>query len=99
MGERRLPPRTAIRRRAIRRVLPARFDVYAPTTGSVRNVYEAISRKVREDQAHRVIVNLDGTTVTPSQLRKYLLENPIDRLKEFKVVYQGKISTLFPFRN
>jgi hypothetical protein len=75
------------------------FDVYAPTTGSVRNVYESIAEKVGEDQAHRVIVNLDGTTVTPSQLRKYLLENPIDRLKEIKVVYQGKISTLFPFRN
>jgi hypothetical protein len=75
------------------------FDVYAPLTADVKGVYSGMADKVSQGQAHRLIVNLEGTTVTPQQLRDYLMANPIANLKEVKVDYQGRLINLFPFLN
>jgi hypothetical protein len=75
------------------------FDVYASTAADARGVHNGIASKVGTGQAQRVVVNLKGTEVSPSELRQYLQQNPINNLKEIKVIDQsGKIVNFYPFQ-
>jgi hypothetical protein len=61
-------------------------------------VCREIGDKVSDNQAHRILVNLEGTDVTPSQLRQYLEKDPIDNLKEIILIDRsGNIKNFFPF--
>jgi hypothetical protein len=76
------------------------FDVYSPTTGKVKNVYDVIAAKTNTNQAHRIVLNLTRSDVSIRDLREYLKRNPISNLKEIIVEKErGKFYTLFPFQD
>jgi hypothetical protein len=61
---------------------------------------QEIATKISEGQAHRLVVNLKGSTVTGKALRDYLQQDPIANLKEIILIDQaGNISNFVPNRN
>jgi Contact-dependent growth inhibition CdiA C-terminal domain len=75
------------------------FDAYAPLSNTARGVHRGIADKINDNQAHRLVVNLRESSVTPSELRQFLQANPIANLKEIKVIDQdGRIVNFFPFQ-
>jgi Contact-dependent growth inhibition CdiA C-terminal domain len=76
------------------------FDVYAPKSETVKGVYDGIVNKVSEDQAHRIVVDLRDTDISPRALRDYLHDNEISKLREVILIDQdGRIRNFFPFKN
>jgi hypothetical protein len=74
------------------------FDVYSPTSATAAGVHQGIADKVGAGQAHRVVVNLSGTDVTPSQLRQYLESSPITNLREIILIDRaGRVTNFYPF--
>lgn len=66
---------------------------------SLHGVHDGIKKKVGSNQAHRIVLNLSETEVTPADLRQYLQNNPIAKLKEIILIDQsGKITNFFPFK-
>ncbi|WP_329728901.1 hypothetical protein [Archangium sp.] len=51
-------------------------DCYAPRTDKPLNILDTVASKVNDDQAARIVLNLDDSQVTLDALRKALLENP-----------------------
>lgn len=75
------------------------FDVYAPLSNTARGVQRGIADKINDNQAHRLVVNLRESGVTPSELRQFLQANPVANLKEIKLIDQsGNIINFFPFQ-
>jgi hypothetical protein len=73
------------------------FDAYAPTTSTAGGVYSGIEAKVAKGQAHRIVVNLGDTPVTPKQVQDALRENPIQGLQEVIIIdKQGGVHKTFP---
>ncbi|MCL2779878.1 MAG: hypothetical protein FWD73_17945, partial [Polyangiaceae bacterium] len=73
------------------------FDCYAPDTGTdVLNVYSKVAKKVHKSQADRIVLNLDDWGGHVENMRKQLVDYPIDGLKEVKIVKNGSVVDLYP---
>jgi hypothetical protein len=56
-----------------------------------------LSKKVSQDQADRIVLNMDDTSATTDQVADMLRRKPIADLKEIIVVKDGKVIPFFPF--
>lgn len=65
-------------------------DVYSPVTSSTISVLKTIDGKVKK-QASTIVVNLDDSVITISQLRDVLRLNPVQDLRKLYVVKNGEI--------
>ena len=72
------------------------FDVYSPTSPSVRNVSDEIAKKVGK-QARRILLNLNRAPFETGDIVKHLQENPIDDLIELMVYKEGQFGHYFPY--
>ena len=73
------------------------FDNYAPISNNVGKIRNKISKKVGDDQAPRIVVNLADTTVTADQIRARLLRDPVGGLEEvIAITRTGEIVQVFP---
>ncbi|XOF35016.1 MAG: hypothetical protein ACL93V_06925 [Candidatus Electrothrix sp. YB6] len=72
------------------------FDCLAPDTDNVDQVRKGISRKVNSEQADRIVLNLDDTSLEPSDISEMLRRKPKNGLKEVIGVKNGKITQIFP---
>lgn len=73
------------------------FDNYAPQTDNLDNIRVKLSKKVSEDQADRLVLNMSDTSATMDQVADMLRRKPIANLKEIIVVKDGKAIPFFPF--
>jgi uncharacterized protein YukE len=73
------------------------FDNYAPETAGLGNIRKRLSEKVSEDQADRLILNMNDTPRTMEEIASMLRRRPIANLKQILVVKDGKVIQLFPF--
>jgi hypothetical protein len=71
-------------------------DCYAPSTDNPRSIRDTIARKVNTEQADRIVLNLDDSRVTLDAIRKQLLEEPIDDLKELIIIKDRKLIPFYP---
>jgi hypothetical protein len=71
-------------------------DCYAPSTSEPFNIVRSIAKKVNEEQATRIVLNLDDSQVALEALRTMLLENPIAGLKEIIMLRGGRIVLVYP---
>jgi len=71
-------------------------DCYAPSTDKARNIRDNIAKKVNEEQAERIVLNLDDSPVTLEVIKKQLTENPIADLKELIIIKGGKLTRPHP---
>lgn len=69
------------------------FDCYSPQGANVRNIWSAVKKKT-EEQARRVIINLDDCTESMDDLANQFLDWSIDTLDELLITKNGKISRL-----
>jgi hypothetical protein len=75
------------------------FDAYSPTSDNVRTIFDTLSKKAGRDQAHRILLDLTHSDVSVRDLRQYLKENPISKLKEVIVEQQpGIFINFFPLK-
>jgi len=65
-------------------------DCYAPSTDKVSSIWGTIAGKVNKGQADRIVLNLEDSPVTVEAMKKHLLENPIDNLRELIIIKDGK---------
>jgi contact-dependent growth inhibition (CDI) system CdiA-like toxin len=72
------------------------FDCYAPETGNLDNVRDAISDKVAEGQADRIVLNLDDSLRLTDEIADILRRKPIGGLRELIVIRDGKVTPLIP---
>lgn len=77
------------------------WDCYAPRGTSTRTIHTAIRDKVGKSdadrQADRIILNLDGCSVSPDEIRARLKRSPIRGLQEIKIVKGGKVTQFYPW--
>jgi hypothetical protein len=73
------------------------FDNYAPATDSLDNIRTKLSKKVSEDQADRLVLNLDDTSRSMDDIADMLRRKPIADLKQILVVQDGRVIPFFPF--
>jgi len=71
-------------------------DCYAPSSDNPRSILDRVAKKVNEDQAARIILNLDDSQVQLEALKRQLVENPIVDLKEIIIVKRGKVIPFYP---
>jgi hypothetical protein len=73
------------------------YDCYAPNSSSVRNIATNVAKeKVRRDQADRIILNLDDTSVEIEAIKKQLVDWPISGLKEVIAIKNGSVVPVLP---
>ncbi len=73
------------------------FDCYAPSSPSARNIATNMeTQKVQRDQASRIILNLDDTSVTLDAMKKQLTDWTIPGLKKVIGIKAGTVVSLFP---
>jgi hypothetical protein len=73
------------------------FDNYAPSSNDLDNIRDQISKKVKGDQADRIVLNLDDCPRSIEDIRDVLERKPVGDLKEILVVRDGKIIPFYPF--
>ncbi len=73
------------------------FDNYAPQTDNLDNIRTKLSNKVSEDQADRLVLNLDDTSRSMADIADMLRRKPIADLKQILVVQDGTVVRFFPF--
>ena len=73
------------------------FDCYAPNSGNVDQIRKKLSRKISEEQAERLVLNLDDTPCTMDEVADVLRRRPIAGLKEVIVVEDGQVIPFYPF--
>jgi uncharacterized membrane protein YeaQ/YmgE (transglycosylase-associated protein family) len=71
-------------------------DVYSPTSGNVKSIYDAVVKKTNPDdqQAPNVVVNLADSALTASDVAQYLQRNPVNGLKNLVIIKDGKVVVL-----
>ena len=74
------------------------FDCYAPLSGEVDQVRKGISRKVRRDQADRLVLNLADTSVPRQHVADILRRRPIANLEEIIVVDGEQTVAFYPLQ-
>ncbi|WP_181234175.1 toxin TcdB middle/C-terminal domain-containing protein [Enhygromyxa salina] len=72
------------------------YDNYAPTTASSRNIWSTVLGKVEDEQANRLVLNLDDSAVKLDDLAKQFQTWAIPGLVEVLVVRNGSVSRLWP---
>ncbi|GLI40817.1 hypothetical protein [Glycomyces algeriensis] len=72
------------------------FDCYAPTSGSPGNIMSSINKKVSNDQASHIVLNLDDSSLNPADLRARLERYPISGLEEIKIIKDGQVINFYP---
>lgn len=72
------------------------FDNYAPITANPIRIADGMMEKVIEDQASRIVLNLNDSAVTLEALREQLTRYPIPELEEIIVVKDGQVVSFFP---
>ncbi len=91
----RKPPAKANRRRPDYQVEGRYFDCYSPNGSNPRNIWFEVQEKVvKRNQADRVVINLDNSSVDLSALRKQFAEWPIKGLREVILLKNGEIIPL-----
>ncbi|MGM0938262.1 MAG: S-type pyocin domain-containing protein [Pseudomonadota bacterium] len=71
------------------------FDNIAPTSPSVRNIYDRASQKVLSGQTSNVVINLEGSSALASDLEKQFLDWPMEGLDKVIIIDQnGKITNI-----
>lgn len=73
------------------------FDCYSPETGNLDNIRVKLSEKVADNQADRLILNMDDTPASMDDIAGMLRRRPIAGLKEILVVKDNKVTRLIPF--
>lgn len=73
------------------------FDNYAPSSNDLDNIRDMISKKVKKDQADRIVLNLDDCPRPIDDIRDVLERKPIGDLKEILVVKDGTVIPFYPF--
>jgi hypothetical protein len=73
------------------------FDCYAPSRSDPGRIRDDISKKVKKDQADRIVLNLDDSSVDIAQLRSVLERRPVGNLEEIKIVQNGRVVDFYPF--
>ena len=71
-------------------------DCYAPKTDNPRSILDRVAKKVNEEQAGQIILNLDDSQVMLDALQKELLANPITALKRLIVLKNKKVILFYP---
>lgn len=74
------------------------FDCLAPDTDSVDQVRKGISRKVKSGQTDRIILNMDDTSLEPSDITEILKRKPKRGLNEVIGIKRGG-QNLFAYRS
>lgn len=72
------------------------FDCYSPDTNKLDNIRDEMSRKVKEGQADRLVLNLDDCPRSTQEIADILGRKPIAGLKEVLVIRDGKVTRMFP---
>ncbi len=70
------------------------FDCYSPKTTNLRTIWDTVVGKT-ENQARRVVLNLDDYSGSLDDLAKQFNDWPIDGLDELLAIKNGKIARLF----
>lgn len=73
------------------------FDCYSPSSSNARNIASNIELKVTKEQAQRIILNLDDSTVSFSVLKEQLSQYPIQGLEEIIIIKGNQVTHLYPF--
>lgn len=74
------------------------WDCYAPTSAIPKNVRKAMHKKVKDEQADRIILDLTDSELPPDALRQKLTQDPISGLKEIKIVRDGTVIDFYPWK-
>jgi hypothetical protein len=64
------------------------FDNYAPKTNNVRNVWRTVFEKIEENQTRNVVINLQDSNLTLSQIEEQFRANPISNLGKIWILDQ-----------
>ena len=73
------------------------FDCYSPATSDAGNIVDRINMKVADGQADRIVLNLQDSSVSRSELRQALMDQGSPDLKEIIAIDQsGNIIRFFP---
>ncbi|MBC7976017.1 MAG: hypothetical protein H7138_13680, partial [Myxococcales bacterium] len=72
------------------------FDNYAPTTSNHRSIWTTIQGKVREEQAHRIILNLSSSGVDLVKLKAQFTKWPVDGLDQVIVIRGTSVIAFWP---
>jgi hypothetical protein len=79
------------------------WDCYSPRGSSTRTIHTAIREKVgragEDQQADRIVLNLDGCGASPAEIRSRLERSPISRLREIKIVKDGTVAQFYPWES
>jgi hypothetical protein len=77
------------------------WDCYSPRGSSTRTIHTAIREKVgrggEDQQADRIILNLDACGASVAEIRARLERSPIRRLREIKIVKDGNVTQFYPW--
>lgn len=73
------------------------FDCYAPRSSNDNTILKGIRDKVSEDQAYRIVVNLDDSNVSLDVLRERLTRYTPPKLEEVIIIKNGNITSFYPF--
>jgi Contact-dependent growth inhibition CdiA C-terminal domain len=74
------------------------FDGYAPRKNtSLTNIIKSIEDKTKQNQARRILLNLDDNNVSIPNLAKELRLSKLPLLDEVIVVKGGKITKIYPY--
>ncbi len=75
------------------------FDAYAPSRNkSVENIRSEIEEKILEGQTRRIVLNMDDSSISLSDLQNKMWNKPIAELEQILVVRNGKVTIFFPFK-
>ncbi|MEU4558697.1 hypothetical protein AB0F72_09910 [Actinoplanes sp. NPDC023936] len=73
------------------------FDCYSPASDNAEKIRNKLSKKVREEQADRLVLFMDDTPRTMEEIAAVLQRKPIANLKEILVVQDGEVIPFYPF--
>lgn len=75
------------------------WDCYAPQGSNTKNIRAGMRKKVRKEQAARIILNLDDCGASPAEIRAYLERDPIRGLEEIKIIHNGEVKQFYPWHS
>jgi Contact-dependent growth inhibition CdiA C-terminal domain len=74
------------------------FDGYSPNKStSIQNVIKSVKKKTENNQARRILINLDDSNVSIPNLAKELRLSKLPLLDEVIVIKHGKITKIYPY--
>jgi len=72
------------------------FDCKAPTSPRPRNAASEMEKAVRKNQADRIVLNLEDSSIQLDAMRAQLNDYPIEGLKEVIVIKDGQVLPFWP---